>query len=140
MATKTTAIVLGSYATFGALLRYLRRRARLTQRELGIDVGYSEGHICHLECNARAPDLTALAALFVPVLELADEPETVTRLLQLAATACGEKRIVESVPFPNPAPCTGPKVGNDTLANIAQDSPLSPHNLPASTTPCWVAP
>jgi tetratricopeptide (TPR) repeat protein len=31
-----------SYATFGDLLKYLRRRARLTQRELSIAVGYSE--------------------------------------------------------------------------------------------------
>ena len=31
-----------SFAEFGALLRVLRRGARLTQRDLGLAVGYSE--------------------------------------------------------------------------------------------------
>ena len=34
---------LDSFATFGALLKHLRKRARLTLRELGIAVGYSYG-------------------------------------------------------------------------------------------------
>jgi Helix-turn-helix domain len=34
-----------SFADFGTLLRALRRQARLTQRELGIAVGYSEAQI-----------------------------------------------------------------------------------------------
>jgi hypothetical protein len=33
---------LDSFSTFGDLLKYLRRRARLTQRELSIAVKYSE--------------------------------------------------------------------------------------------------
>ncbi len=34
-----------SFATFGDLLKYLRRRERLTQLELSIAVGYSEAQI-----------------------------------------------------------------------------------------------
>ena len=62
-----------SFDTFGAFLRYLRRRARLTQQQLGIAVGYSTPQISLLENGQRLPDLT-LAALFVPALGLQDEP------------------------------------------------------------------
>jgi transcriptional regulator with XRE-family HTH domain len=56
--------------TFGDDLKYLRRRARLTQRELAQAVGYTEAHICRLEKNQRPPDLTTIAALFGPALPL----------------------------------------------------------------------
>jgi ATP/maltotriose-dependent transcriptional regulator MalT/DNA-binding XRE family transcriptional regulator len=85
MPTTTTA------ATFGELLKYLRRRARLTQRELAQAVGYTEAHVCRLEKNQRPPDLASLAALFGPALDLDDEPETMARLLQLATAARGTK-------------------------------------------------
>ena len=49
-----------SFATFGDLLKYLRRREQLTQLELSIQVGYSEGQISRLEQNQRLPDLAAL--------------------------------------------------------------------------------
>jgi predicted ATPase/transcriptional regulator with XRE-family HTH domain len=89
--TKTFAVgeVGEAFQDFGALLRYLRRRARLTQQQLGIAVGYSTPQISLLENGHRQPDLTTLAALFVPALGLHDEPGTVARLLQLAATARG---------------------------------------------------
>jgi len=83
----TDAFSLSSFATFGELLRYLRRRARLQQRDLAIAVGYSEGQICRLEQNQRLPDLPTLAARFVPALDLEDEPELAARLLDLAAAA-----------------------------------------------------
>ena len=38
-----------SVADFGGMLRVLRHRARLTQRELGLAVGYSEAQISRLE-------------------------------------------------------------------------------------------
>ena len=78
------------FDTFGDLLKYLRKRAELTQRELAIAVGYSEAHVSRLESNERLPDLSTLAALFVPALGLEDEPETITRFLELAAIARGE--------------------------------------------------
>jgi predicted ATPase/DNA-binding XRE family transcriptional regulator len=83
----TIAFSLSSFATFGELLRYLRRRARLQQRDLAIAVGYSEGQICRLEQNQRLPDLPTLAARFVPALDLENEPALAARLLDLAAAA-----------------------------------------------------
>src|SRR5262245_58767340 len=76
--------------TFGDLLKYLRRRAQRTQRELAIAVGYSEAHVSRLEKNQRLPDLSTLAALFVPALGLENEPEIVKQLLELAASARGQ--------------------------------------------------
>jgi len=71
--------------TFGAMLKFLRRRARLTQMELGIAVGYNEAHISRLENGQRLPDLASLAALFIPALDLQDEPDLTACLLELAA-------------------------------------------------------
>lgn len=82
---------LEAFSTFGDLLKYLRRRARLTQRELCIAVGYSEAQISRLEQNQRPPDLASLAALFIPALYLDDEPLIVSRLMELAAQARGEE-------------------------------------------------
>ena len=76
--------------TFGAMLKFLRRRARLTQMELGIAVGYNEAHISRLENGQRLPDLASLAALFVPELDLQEQPEFAARLLDLAARARGK--------------------------------------------------
>src|SRR5919199_1480650 len=95
MAATTSAGPLEPFTTFGALLKYLRVRARLNQTELAIAVGYSTAQISRLEKNQRLPDLTTLVALFVPALDLQDEPETVARLLELAAVARGEH-------FPDP--------------------------------------
>lgn len=78
---------------FGALLKYLRRRARLTQIELGIAVGYTEAHISRLENDQRLPDLAAIAALFVPALDLQNEPELAARLVDLASAARGETKV-----------------------------------------------
>lgn len=74
-----------TYTSFGALLRFLRRRAQLTQRDLGIAVGYSEGHINRFEHGKHWPDPAGVAALFVPALFLNDEPELAARLIELAA-------------------------------------------------------
>ena len=81
------AITPDQFATFGDLLKYLRRRAGLTQRELSIAVGYSDTQISRLEQNQRVPDAATLAALFVPALDVEDQPEWTARLLQLAAEA-----------------------------------------------------
>jgi predicted ATPase len=76
--------LLESFVSFGDMLRYLRRRARLTQSELAIAVGYGREQITKLENNQRLPDLTAVKALFVPALDLDDRPDLIERLLQLA--------------------------------------------------------
>ncbi|NJO83487.1 MAG: helix-turn-helix transcriptional regulator, partial [Blastochloris sp.] len=56
--------------SFGARLRLLRRRARLTQAELGRAVGYSDAQISRLEMGRRPPDLSTLVALVFPALGL----------------------------------------------------------------------
>src|SRR6185436_6107541 len=82
-----TSTAISNSSTFGELLKYLRKRAQLTQRELAIAVGYSEAHVSRLEKNQRLPDLATTAALVIPALGLDDEPETAARLMQLAAGA-----------------------------------------------------
>src|SRR5512139_3851906 len=86
MPVSTPAISLDKFTTFGDLLKYLRRRAGFTQRELSIAVGYSDTQISRLEQNERMPDLATLTARFLPVLHIEDQPEAARRLLELAAT------------------------------------------------------
>lgn len=84
---QSSAIVPEQFTTFGELLKYLRRRVSLTQRELSIAVGYSDTHISRMEQNQRIPDQATLIAQFVPALDLEHEPQWVTRLLELAAAS-----------------------------------------------------
>jgi WD40 repeat protein len=77
---------LEKFTTFGDLLRYLRRRAGITQTDLSIAVGYSISQISRLEQNLRPPDIPTIQARFIQPLCLEDEPKTVARLLELAAT------------------------------------------------------
>lgn len=79
--------ILDRLNTFGELLRYLRRRAGLTQTELSIAVGYSDAQICRLEQNARLPNLATVQARFLPVLRLKGESAARDRLLELAERA-----------------------------------------------------
>ena len=62
--------ILDRLTTFGELLRYLRRRAGLTQTSLSIAVGYSDAQISRLEQNLRLPNLATVQARFLPVLRL----------------------------------------------------------------------
>ncbi len=94
---RSSAISPDAFTSFGAFLKYLRKRAQLSQTELAIAVGYSTGQVSRLEHNQRLPDLTVLAALFVPALALEHEPELVARLLELAAAARGETLAGRSV-------------------------------------------
>src|SRR5947207_3335010 len=97
-----------SFDTFGAMLRFLRRRAGLKQRELAARVGYSEAHISRLEGGQRRADPAALAALFVPALGLHRQTEVVTRLLELAERARIPRTpgtLAAAYGIPLPAPC-----------------------------------
>ena len=87
-----------SFTNFGDLLKYLRRREKLTQLEFSIAVGYSEGQVSRLEKNQRLPDLTAVKALFVPALHLEDEPELIERFLELAESARQEDAPAPGIP------------------------------------------
>jgi LuxR family transcriptional regulator, maltose regulon positive regulatory protein len=74
-----------SFVNFGTLLRFLRVRARLSQRELSIAVGYSEAHLSRLEAGQRRPDPDAVRAHFLPALDLQHDSLWSERLLALAA-------------------------------------------------------
>jgi transcriptional regulator with XRE-family HTH domain len=102
MATFVQPLALDSFPTFGDLLKYLRRRERLTQLELSIAVGYSEAQISRLEKNQRLPDLTALKALFLPALHIEKDPAVAARLLEL-----GQSAREEDAPTPGMAPYKG---------------------------------
>lgn len=81
----SSTIALEQFTTFGDVLKYLRRRAGLTQRQLSAAVGYSDAQISRLEQNERLPDLATLTARVVPALHADNQPEVVARLLELAA-------------------------------------------------------
>jgi ATP/maltotriose-dependent transcriptional regulator MalT len=148
-------------ASVGAMLKFLRRRARLTQRALGLAVGYTEGHICRLEQDQRAPDVATLAALFVPALGLDKEPQLAGRLLQLAnarARGAGQRVVPQSGTDPVPAlpphsvvrtgvlrelrwrldserrvaVCGLPGMGKTTLVAMLA------HEVSAGTPVCWI--
>ena len=98
MPVSSVSIALDQFTTFGDLLRYLRRRAGLTQRELSIAVGYSDAQISRLEQNERLPDLATLTARFIPALYAEDQPEVATRLLELAAAVRREDAPAAGLP------------------------------------------
>lgn len=109
---------LDSLTTFGDLLRHLRRRARLTQRELGVAVGYSEAHIGRLENNERWPDLAVVRTRFGAALNLEHEPKLAARLIELATAARGSG-----------------ESPHDVIRAAEQEPPQpKPTNLPAQLT------
>lgn len=73
------------FRTFGELLRYARKRAHLTQHELGSQIGYHHSYISYLEKNLRMPDKAVLLGRIVPALGLETESEIVERLLVLSS-------------------------------------------------------
>jgi tetratricopeptide (TPR) repeat protein len=77
------------FTSFGELLKYLRRRARLTQRELAAAVSYNYSHISRLENGLRAPDVATLNAVFLPALRLnpSTDAPVIARLTELANLA-----------------------------------------------------
>lgn len=106
--------------SLGELLRFLRRRARLSQRELSIAVGYSESHISRIENNERPVDRASLLALFVPAMEIENEPETIARLLAL----CEQAQPLPAATLPAPVPS---RPG-------AEPQPAPPNRLPVQLT------
>ena len=77
--------------TFGALLKHVRKRAGMTQGDLAAAVGYSVSFVSVLEQNRRLPDVATVLQVFIPALGLLDEPHLATRLVELAASARGER-------------------------------------------------
>jgi non-specific serine/threonine protein kinase len=73
-----------SFELFGDLLRFLRRRARLTQREFGLAVGYSESQISKLEKGHRQANRDVVAGPFIEALKLNSDHYLARRLIELA--------------------------------------------------------
>src|SRR5215471_9597869 len=106
-----------SFSSFGDLLKHLRLRAGLTQRELATALGYNFAHLSRLEHNQRIPDSATVKALFISALGLEDEPAWSTRLLQLSQAARSpriprpaEAPVAGAVPQTSAAPKTRPRL------------------------------
>jgi predicted ATPase/DNA-binding XRE family transcriptional regulator len=85
-----------SFLSFGELLRFLRKRAELSQRELALHVGYHYSYMSRVENNEYVPDPAVLMSRFIPALGLEKEPAWTKRLLELAKV--GEKQTVTHPP------------------------------------------
>ena len=69
--------LLQPFSSFGECLRYHRQRARLTQDEFGVAVGYSRAHLARMESNQRLPDVASVRAKFIEALYL--QPGSIQR-------------------------------------------------------------
>lgn len=97
--TETTITTPPAFRTFGEMLRHLRRRARLTQRELGIAVGYSEAHIARLESNQRTPDPAVVSGVMIEALSVHPQSDEATHFIALAeASRDGHRNEQQAVP------------------------------------------
>ena len=76
---------------FGDLLKQLRKRAGMTQRDLAAALGYSDSLISSLEKAQRQPDLETVIQRLIPALGLQDDPRSAAHLLECAAIARGER-------------------------------------------------
>jgi predicted ATPase/DNA-binding XRE family transcriptional regulator len=85
MQEKTTPLDPNQFHQLGKLLRYLRERAHLTQRELATRVDFHYSYISRVEQGDHIPDLATITARFIPALELQDMPEWTNRLIALAS-------------------------------------------------------
>ena len=70
--------------TFGDMLKWLRRRASLTQTQLGDQIGYSHTLIARFESNTRLPNLELVTPKLIAALGIADEPDIKQRFIELA--------------------------------------------------------
>jgi len=127
MAGTASTLTPESFNNFGELLRFLRERAELSQRELALQVGYHYSYMSRIEKNERMPDSATLMARFIPALGLDNDPQWTERLLRLAASE--EKTM--SPRRGGQVPASPPPVAASALPTF--DSPLNP--LPLSLTP-----
>ena len=121
------AITPQSFTSFGELLRYLRERVELSQKELAAQVGYHYSYMSRIEKNQRTPDPKTLMARFVPALALDGEPQWTARLLELARGVEAET--------PRVAPLTDSKPIFPVPPTALPIFDLSACNLPVFLTP-----
>lgn len=117
-----------SFTSFGELLRFLRERVELSQKELAMQVGYHYSYMSRIEKNQRTPDPTTLMARFVPALYLDSEPEWTARLLELAGGT--QTKIHSAI-----ASSDGAKPGLSAPPTALPIFDLSSSNLPIILTP-----
>ena len=121
-----------TFTQFGEMLRYLRLRARLSQRALGQEVGYTGAHVTRLESGERYPDPLIVRARFIDALNLRHEPELAERLIELASASNPVppiRKLTTSASFESPGQ-HGPDA--KTVAHEKQDrwsSPMSTQRL-----------
>lgn len=133
------------FQSFGEALRFFRKRARLTQEELAREVGYSREYIAQLEGGRRKPDPSAVAALFIPALDLTHAPADATRLLELATASRGKLLQDFGIRIHQPAraktskaqPVTSP-IGQ-TLSWYIEMDPEAALRLANALEPMWMA-
>src|SRR5512137_2630397 len=118
-----------AFQTFGDLLTYLRKQARLTQDELGRAVGYSRTQITRLERNQRLPDLASVAALFIPALDLSAGSPWAAQLLHLAAASRGTTSVTITRTVRRSI------VATETIETLAPARSGATTHLPAPLTP-----
>ncbi|WP_410689160.1 helix-turn-helix domain-containing protein [Citrobacter braakii] len=70
--------------TFGKVLRQLRKRARLTQEQLGFEAGLERNYISMLELGQRHPSLATIFKLSPP---LKTKPSNIVALLETAISS-----------------------------------------------------
>ena len=116
--------------TFSDALRFLRKRAHLTQDELGRSVGYSREQIARLENGSRLPDLAVVAALFIPALDIQHQPDLIQRLLELAGqtrnTSSASQRITVT---------RTTQTKTQRVLEIVSEQSRSPYTLPSPLFP-----
>ena len=76
--------------SFGPLLKRLRKRAGMTQRDLAAALNYSDSLISSLENAQRQPELHAVITRFIPALGLHDDPVAARLLIECASAARGD--------------------------------------------------
>src|SRR4029079_10690954 len=86
---KAQAMILSETIPFGLLLKQLRKRAGMTQRDLAAALNYSDALISNLENGQRLPNVDAVVERFIPALGLQDDPVMASNLVEQAATARG---------------------------------------------------
>jgi predicted ATPase/DNA-binding XRE family transcriptional regulator len=121
------AITPQSFTSFGELLRYLRERVELSQKELATQVGYHYSYMSRIEKNQRTPDPKTLLARFIPALALDDEPQWTARLLELAGGLGVNPR--STVP-----------TADAKLASLIPTTALPIFDLSASNLPIFLTP
>ncbi len=123
-----------SFDNFGDLLKFLRRRAGLTQNELALAVGYHYTQLSKLEHNQRLPDAATLKARFIPALYLEDEPAWGERLLALAAAARDTEALAAPVGSGTPASAIRP-VPTPVTALVGREKVVAELVTQLRTTP-----